>query len=150
MDVTGNKILNEDLWALTFGNGGNGGDPNTSYVPAGITEEAEGLFGQIQAAPTLAKGAALVPNLSKGVHQTFSTVPANGDQNPYGVAFVPQDIKPGGVLQPGDILVSNFNNSDNLQGTGTTIIRITPSGERSVFFQGSKGLGLTTALGVRK
>jgi hypothetical protein len=42
--------------------------------------------------------------------QNISTVPPNGDQNPYGVAFVPEDFKGnGGPLQPGDILVSNFN-----------------------------------------
>ena len=80
-----------------------------------------------------------------------STVPANGDQNPYGVAFVPQGIAPGGKLHAGDILVSNFNNSTaggNLQGTGTTIVEIAPDGSQSLFFQGPKGLGLTTALGV--
>ena len=77
-----------------------------------------------------------------------STVPANGDLNPYGVAFVPQGFHGGGNLSSGDILVSNFNNSANLQGTGTTIVSIAPSGRQSLFFQGSKGLGLTTALGV--
>ena len=40
-----------------------------------------------------------------------STVPANGDQNPYGVAFVPPGFPAGGPLNPGDILVSNFNNA---------------------------------------
>src|SRR5262249_6899311 len=45
-------------------------------------------------------------------------------------------------------LVSNFNNSANLQGTGTTVVQITPAGQQSVFFQGPPGLGLTTALGV--
>jgi hypothetical protein len=54
------------------------------------------------------------------------------------------------VLDPGDILVSNFNDSANTQGTGTTIVRITPAGEQSVFFQGPAGLGLTTALGILK
>src|SRR5215471_5173764 len=48
-----------------------------------------------------------------------STVPPNGDVNPYGVAFVPQGFQSGsGPLRAGDILVSNFNNSKNLQGTG--------------------------------
>jgi hypothetical protein len=42
--------------------------------------------------------------------------------NPYGVAFVPQIFLAGGLLKPGDLLVSNFNNKLNLQGTGTTII----------------------------
>jgi hypothetical protein len=79
-----------------------------------------------------------------------STIPSNGDLNPYGVAFVPEGFKEGGPLAPGDILVSNFNNYKNLQGTGTTIMKITPTGQKSVFFQGSSGIGLTTALGVLK
>jgi len=73
-----------------------------------------------------------------------NTVPRNGDVNPYGVAFVPHS---GGSLKAGSILVSNFNNSMNLQGTGTTIVQINKRGNQSLFFQGS-GLGLTTALGV--
>ena len=46
-----------------------------------------------------------------------------------------------------------FNDSANQQGTGTTIVRITPDGGQSLFFQGSSPsgqLGLTTALGVLK
>jgi hypothetical protein len=84
-----------------------------------------------------------------------STVPENGDVNPYGVAIVPAGFPSGGTIAPGDVLVSNFNNSDNLQGTGTTIIKFTPSGpvspagQASEFFKGSFP-GLTTALGVLK
>jgi hypothetical protein len=107
--------------------------------------------------PQLSLHAPLVPSLGNGTKQTFSTVPANGDQNPYGVAFVPADYRGGGKLQPGDILVSNFNNQGDaknpggLQGTGTTIELINPTtGQTSVFFQGPKGLGLTTALGILK
>jgi hypothetical protein len=83
-----------------------------------------------------------------------STVPGNGDGNPYGVAFVPPGFPQGGLLNPGDVLVSNFNNSVPVQGKGTTIIKLTldgqvvPSGSASVFFKGPTGLGLTTALGV--
>jgi hypothetical protein len=80
--------------------------------------------------------------------QVVSTVPANGDQNPYGVAFVPAHFH-GETLAAGDILVSNFNNGTNQQGTGTTIVDVPASGgAASVFFQGSSGLGLTTALAV--
>jgi DNA-binding beta-propeller fold protein YncE len=84
-----------------------------------------------------------------------STVPENGDVNPYGVAIVPAGFPSGGTIAPGDVLVSNFNNSDNLQGTGTTIIKFTPNGlvspagQASEFFKGSFP-GLTTALGVLK
>lgn len=83
-----------------------------------------------------------------------STVPANGDVNPYGVAFVPKGFPSGGLLKPGDILVSNFNDNGNVQGTGTTIVKLSPNGEvapsgsATVFFQGTPPLGLTTALGA--
>jgi len=51
--------------------------------------------------------------------KTISTTrPSNQDQNPYGVFVVPSSI---GNLVKGNVLVSNFNNSGNLQGTGTTI-----------------------------
>ncbi|HEU0155009.1 MAG TPA: hypothetical protein VFQ82_02990, partial [Stellaceae bacterium] len=53
---------------------------------------------------------------------TSSTIPANGDLNPYGVAIVPRGFPKGGKLALGDILVSNFNGIKNEQGTGTTII----------------------------
>ena len=86
-----------------------------------------------------------------------SAVPANGDGNPYGMAFVPHGFPQGGLLKPGDLIVSNFNNSVPIQGAGTTIIKFTPvngqvvaSGSATVFFPGSKGFGLTTALGVLK
>ena len=81
-----------------------------------------------------------------------STVPHNGDVNPYGMAVVPRTL---GALKRGDILVSNFNNSANLQGTGTTIVEISPSGRFTTFasIDASKlpgpcpgGVGLTTAL----
>lgn len=85
-----------------------------------------------------------------------STVPSNGDVNPYGVAQVKRSV---GNLQEGSILVSNFNNSSNLQGTGTTIVQISPSGSFSQFAQINAktlpgkcigGVGLTTALVVLK
>src|SRR5712692_9577254 len=81
-----------------------------------------------------------------------STVPKNGDVNPYGVAVVPAST---GTLIQGDVLVSNFNNHRNLQGTGTTIVQIAPTGAVSVFAEIDPnklpgpcpgGVGLTTAL----
>ena len=35
------------LWALTFGNGGNGGSPNVLYFTDGINGESDGLFAAI-------------------------------------------------------------------------------------------------------
>ena len=83
-----------------------------------------------------------------------STVPANGDVNPYGIAVV-QLSK--GSLVAGNILISNFNSSANTQGTGTTIVQISPSGTNTLFAQINAnnlpgpcpgGIGLTTALSV--
>lgn len=80
-----------------------------------------------------------------------STVPMNGDVNPYGVAIVPNTI---GALEQGSVLVSNFNNAGNSQGTGTTIVEIDPNGKVKAFAQLGRslpgacpgGVGLTTAL----
>jgi hypothetical protein len=92
---------------------------------------------------------AILPNLPSAVEHSYSTVPASGEGNPYGIAFVPQSFPTTGVLQPGDLLVSNFNSSSGIQGTGTTIERITPTGTVSTFFT-STHIGLDTALGVLK
>jgi hypothetical protein len=91
-----------------------------------------------------------------------TTVPANGDQNPYGIATVPRTV---GRLVAGDILISNFNNAattaapGGLQGTGTTIDEINPASPQTtapLFAQIDAnhlrrpgcpgGIGLTTAL----
>jgi uncharacterized protein (TIGR03118 family) len=37
----------DGLWALTFGNGGRGGDPNTLYFTSGPDKENHGLFGSL-------------------------------------------------------------------------------------------------------
>jgi hypothetical protein len=80
-----------------------------------------------------------------------SMVPANGDQNPYGIVVAPVSA---GKVQKGDLLVTNFNNAKNLQGLGTTIIDYNPTTKKvSVFAQLDPklaqcpgGVGLTTAL----
>ena len=83
-----------------------------------------------------------------------STVPGNGDVNPYGVAVVSRSQ---GVLHRGNVLISNFNNKKNLQGTGTTIVQVSPGGSVSTFARISAkhlpgacpgGIGLTTALSI--
>lgn len=102
----------------------------------------------ILAAPMYAKDGDKLTNPK----MVASTVPSNGDVNPYGVAIVPVSR---GKLVEGQILVSNFNNSGNLQGTGTTIVQVDPNGKVSLFatitaasLPGScpGGVGLTTAL----
>ncbi len=97
----------------------------------------------------LGEGFAIVPRLFSRPAVSAPTIPANGDVNPYGVFFVPSEFPAGGVLQPGDVAVANFNNSQNLQGTGTTIVSISPDGQQKLFSQGA-AVGLSTALGVLK
>jgi hypothetical protein len=104
----------------------------------------------------LASGGSFIAGFNK-VSQIASTVPANGDQNPYGMAVVPKSV---GKLVRGDILISNFNNNGangGLQGTGTTIVQVSPAGKMSLFAQIDAkklpgacpgGVGLTTALSV--
>ena len=83
-----------------------------------------------------------------------STVPADGDVNPYGIVQVPTST---GKLHAGDLLISNFNDKANNQGTGTTIVEISPAGKLSLFSKINAktlpgplpgGVGLTTALSV--
>jgi sugar lactone lactonase YvrE len=87
-----------------------------------------------------------------------STVPANGDVNPYGIAFVPTSV---GKLRAGQLLISNFNAKEGAaqsgQGTGTTIVQVSTAGKVSLFAQLDAktlpgacpgGVGLTTALNV--
>ena len=81
-----------------------------------------------------------------------STVPTNGDINPYGIFVVPNTV---GNLVKGNLLISNFNAASNKQGTGTTIMQISPGGMVSQFAQidasnlpgpCTGGVGLSTAL----
>jgi len=89
----------------------------------------------------------------KTVTNVSSTVPGNGDLNPYGIVNVPRTE---GALVRGDALGSNFNAASNLQGTGTTIVQVSPSGQQTLFAQLSGplpgkcpgGVGLTTALTI--
>jgi hypothetical protein len=90
----------------------------------------------------------------RSVRTIASTVPANGDVNPYGIVVLRHSA---GRLHAGNILVSNFNDKANLQGTGSTIVQLTPAGHRTVFAQITKamltgscpgGVGLSTALAV--
>jgi hypothetical protein len=105
----------------------------------------------ISATPALADSAAFIGPFNT-VSVIASTVPRNGDVNPYGTVVVPTTV---GNLTAGDILVSNFNNRKNLQGTGTTIVEITPDGTQRLFAKIAAnklpeecpgGVGLTTAL----
>ena len=84
-----------------------------------------------------------------------STVTDNGDLNPYAVVIAPVSA---GKIVKDDVLVDNFNNVSNLQGTGTTIVDYRPSTKQTTLFaklpqklaQCPGGVGLTTAMTMLK
>ena len=84
-----------------------------------------------------------------------STVTDNGDLNPYAVVVAPVSA---GKVQKGDVLVDNFNNISNLQGTGTTIVLYRPSTKQTILFaklpqalpQCPGGVGLSTSMTMLK
>jgi hypothetical protein len=89
-------------------------------------------------------------------HVTLSSsVTDNGDLNPYAVVVAPVSA---GKVAKDDVLVDNFNNISNLQGTGTTIVGYRPSTKQTYLFakvpqglpQCPGGVGLTTAMTMLK
>ena len=121
--------------------------------PSTLFTRARLLGAVLTLVPLIAQASSFLDSL-KQTRKIGSTVPSNGDVNPYGVAVVPATS---GALTAGHILISNFNAVSNLQGTGTTIVDMAPNGSFKVFAQISAkglpgscpgGIGLTTALAV--
>ncbi len=109
------------------------------------------------AAATPAKPVAFLAPLSTS-SSLGSTVPANGDANPYGIVVVPTSV---GKLKAGQLLISNFNAKEGAkqsgQGTGTTLVQVSTAGKLTPFATISAGtlpgpcpggVGLTTALNI--
>jgi sugar lactone lactonase YvrE len=94
----------------------------------------------------------------EGVHHyttLTSTVTDNGDLNPYAVVVAPVSA---GKIEKDDVLVDNFNNISNLQGTGGTIVGYRPTTKQTytlakipqTLSQCPGGVGLTTAMTMLK
>jgi hypothetical protein len=127
-------------------------------VMLAVTAGAAGALlavGVVAVAP--GAGASTISSFAGGfktITTVASTVPKNGDVNPYGVAVVTRSKD---RLHRGDVLVSNFNDKANTQGTGTTIVEVAPNRSVRVFAQINRahlpgacpgGVGLTTALAI--
>jgi hypothetical protein len=99
---------------------------------------AKAVKAALAAATLIATSAAVTAGATTAflpTETTVSTVNSVGDLNPYGVTFVPAGFPTGGDIKTGDVLVSNFNNSTNTQGTGTSITLVPASGKApSAFF----------------
>jgi hypothetical protein len=108
----------------------------TASAPIARAEDQPGFLGAIHRFSTLA-----------------STVPANGDQNPYAVVVAPVSA---GKIHEGDVLVTNFNDRNNLQGLRSTIVAINPGTKKLAVFAAIPrhletcpgGIGLTTAMAM--
>lgn len=107
-------------------------------MPGGVAVAADGFLG--------------------GIHRHVmltSTVTDNGDLNPYAIVVAPVSA---GRIQKGDVLIDNFNNLSNLQGTGTTIVDYNPATKATTLIanlpqhpaQCPGGTGLTTAMTMLK
>ena len=106
-----------------------------------------------QAAP-----AAQPTSFLEGIHRQTtltSTVPDNGDQNPYAIVVAPVSA---GSIQKDDVLVTNFNDAGKLQGLGTTIVSYNPTTKKMSTFAALPrnlegcpgGVGLSTAMTMLK
>jgi hypothetical protein len=133
---------------------GSGSGPAT---PQGLNGTEVGASGNSQyAAQNRAAASSLTPAAGSflagktKITVLGSTTPANGDINPYAIWPVTETV---GSVRAGDVLVDNFNNASNDQGTGTTIVDLHPGGRLSVFASLPSrvsgcpgGVGLTTAM----
>lgn len=138
-----------------------GGALTTAYAsPWSHHGEGDGGDGYQSASYTQSNQYWMQHNVVTGTTTTkslSSTVPSNGDVNPYGVAVVPHSM---GNLVRGDVLVSNYNNKANTAGMGSTIVEINPTTHTSKLFAWLTpsrlpsacpgGVGLTTGLVVLK
>ena len=108
--------------------------------------------------PQAALPAAPPASFLDGIHrQTVlsSTVPENGDQNPYAIVVAPVSA---GSIQKDDVLITNFNDAGNLQGLGSTIVNFNPTTKKLATFTTLPrdlagcpgGVGLSTAMTMLK
>ena len=93
--------------------GGAPGTMDSLRIPAGMRGQADDLD------PAAHDNDALLPQLDDRLTIGSTVDPLNGDQNPYGLDVAKTDS---GLLHKGDLVVCNFNDAANVQGTGTTIV----------------------------
>src|SRR5205085_442804 len=109
---SGNNVEIDELWALIFGNGGNGGDPNTLYFTSGLGEEEHGLFGKLN--PTTAQATNLIQFATEnfavdeaGGHVDFTVVRSGDTSGTSTVNFNTFDeSQPGHASQKSDYEIS--------------------------------------------
>ena len=142
--------------------------PGTQTTGRNLNPFARKLTRHLRATTMLVAGAAVLVATSaaqaepQGFLETLhrnttliNTVPDNGDQNPYAIVVAPVST---GTVKRGDVLVDNFNNATNLQGTGSTIVDYHPDTKQMTLFaqiprdlkKCPGGVGLSTAMMMLK
>jgi hypothetical protein len=136
------KLRSVLLLALAYGAGAllsacsgsaNGGATGGGTLPATATQSTA----QTQAQSTAAQSISVLAKLDD--EQTVGSVmdPATGDVNPYGLDVAKVSS---GKISAGDLVVCDFNDSANVQGTGDAIVALHPqigSTPRSIAHAGS-------------
>jgi hypothetical protein len=128
--------------------------PVPSFDPHPIRRRLAGLGVGLLALCAIGSARAAPQGFLETIHRhttLASTVTDNGDLNPYAVVIAPVSA---GKVQKDDVLVDNFNNISNLQGTGTTIVGFRPSTKQTYLLARLPqslpgcpgGVGLTTAM----
>jgi hypothetical protein len=123
-------------------------DPDAQRRPLGLVALTMACL--LSTAPLHAEG--LLETIRHHAPLT-STVPDNADLNPYAVWVAPVSA---GKVHAGDVLVDNFNNVSNLQGTGGSIIAYSPETKTTTLVaalprqmpQCPGGVGLTAAMAM--
>jgi hypothetical protein len=135
------------------------GESEVTRDPRSIGSRAALLGALFASAALMAQAAAGEPaSFLHTIHRhtpLVSTVPDDGDQNPYAIVVAPVSA---GTIQKDDVLVTNFNNSGNLQGLGVTIVDYNPTTKKLSTFATLPrdlagcpgGVGLSTAMTMLK
>ncbi|MDR3438295.1 SMP-30/gluconolactonase/LRE family protein [Telmatospirillum sp.] len=132
-----------------------------TYCSRCLPARGRSILGVLSVLIAMSAGPALAETpqgLLKTIHRHVtltSSIPDNGDLNPYAVIVAPVSA---GKIQKDDVLVDNFNNISNLQGTGGTIIDYNPGTKKTSLFaklpqhlpQCPGGIGLSTAMTMLK
>jgi hypothetical protein len=108
----GNGNMNPGMSGASNGNGPSIGGPTLSVDTDTSTDE-----------PDEDTGNSVLRHLGTTTTIGSTVDPLNGDQNPYGLDIAKASA---GAIALGDLVVCNFNDAANVQGTGTTVIALHP------------------------
>ena len=156
VDEGGADLRINTLWALVFGNGVNGGDPNTLYFSSGLFFERHGLFGSLK--PMAAPATSLIKfsredfftlensghiditvtrtgDLSGTATVNYATVDDFGDaqRSEYEIALGKLTFNPGETSKSFRVLIVD----DNMIAGGA-------EGRHQLFLSNPQGAGLTS------